>query len=296
MPIYTNNFNIPAEICELLKRGRHAPLKHRFGVTSLAVPYLMRELERRHWDELVIDYSELLFMLQGKAFHLLMEQAGGSNVLKEQKLEMRSASTNIEIAGILDRFELDTNLLKDYKTTSVWAAIRGAPLEWTEQTNVYAYLLKECLNVHAASCMAVVFFRDWSKNKAKQGKGYPQCALMSFETQLWSFSDTKAYIGERVKGHLEAQNTPTGELPQCSALETWQHPDQFAVIKKGNKKACRGGLLDSPEEAQEFIKTQQVLDAAKKKKIEYNIEVRPGAKPRCDDYCFAKQVCPYMQP
>lgn len=294
MPKYTNNFNIPEEICTLLAENRHAPLANRFGVGNLVMPYLMRELERRHWDELVIDYSDLLFMLQGRAFHLLLEQTKGSNILKEQKLELRS-KTGVQLVGIPDRFEVATGLLKDYKVTSVWAAVRGAPPEWAAQMNVYAYLLKECLNVHTSSCMAVAYFRDWSKNKAKQGGGYPRCAMMSFETQLWNLSDTKAYIEERVKGHLQAQATPTGDLPECSALETWQRPNQFAVMKEGNKKACRGGILDSEDQAQAFIKDQHASDAAKKKKFKYSIEVRPGAKPRCEDYCFVRQVCPYIQ-
>jgi len=246
----------------------------------------MRELERRHWDELVIDYSQLLFMLMGRAFHLLMEQAGGSNVLKEQKLEMQSKK--VSLVGIPDRYE--SGLLKDYKSTSVWAVIRGASPEWIAQINIYAYLLQSCLNVHTSKCMAVAYLRDWSINKAKQGKSYPQCAMTIFDIPLWNSNETEGYIKERIEGHLNAQSLSDDKLPLCTDLEMWEHPTQYAVKKKGVKSARR--VLDSESDAKSWI------NAAIEKgepASSYSIEVRKGERPRCDNYCFARQFCSQYQ-
>lgn len=281
---YTNKYNIPKEIVELLIRDRHPPQKDRIGVVSLVSPYLMRELERRYWDQLIIDVSELVFMLQGRAFHLLMEQASNANALKEQKLEMQS-NTGVTLVGKPDRWE--SGVLTDYKTTSVWAAIRGTPPEWTAQVNVYAYLLKECLNVHTSSCMAVAYFRDWSINKAKQGGNFPQCAIKSFDLELWNPSVTRSYIQERIQGHQGAQNLSLDKLPPCSSLEMWEQPIRYAVKKKGVKSARR--VLDSREAAQEWITANSKENESPDT---YSIEERPGERPRCEDFCLVRHVCP----
>ena len=281
-PTYTNKFDIPDELFRILTEGRYPPKKHRFGVVSLVSPYRQRELERRYWNDLVIDASQLIYMLMGRAFHLVAQQAGGSNALIEQKLELKLGK--IELVGKPDRVEGD--LLKDYKTTSVWAAIRGVSPEWTAQMNVYSYLLKRCLGVHTSKCMAVAYFRDWSINKAKQGGNYPQCALSTFTVPHWPYSQTEEFIKERVEGHIAAQALSSDNLPLCTDSETWRKESKWAVMKKGIKNAKR--VLDTQKEAEDWI-TEHV--DSKTPESAFHIEERLGETPRCNDYCFVKQYC-----
>ena len=70
------------------------------------------------------------------------------------------------------------------------------------------------------------------------------------------------------------------ELPDCTPQEMWEKPPVWAVIKVGGVRAK--SLHDSPE----------LAEAAKKDAgAGYEIQLRPGDRTRCKDYCLVNQWC-----
>ena len=71
-----------------------------------------------------------------------------------------------------------------------------------------------------------------------------------------------------------------GDLPPCTPDEMWEKPTVWAVRKKGNVRAK--GLYESEKLANEAL---ALLGA------DYEIEVRPGERTRCENFCPVKDYC-----
>ena len=79
------------------------------------------------------------------------------------------------------------------------------------------------------------------------------------------------------------------ELPLCSDEETWKKNDTWAVKKKGQKRALR--VLDSEEEANQYMGWHNETDKAYTKKTDLELEFRVGEYTRCGNYCSVADFC-----
>jgi len=177
--------------------------------------------------------------------------------------------------------------LADFKYTSVWSAIYKDRLqEWIAQVNMYVYGL-EANGTHITRATVEAFFRDWSQTEALRRGDYPQEKWQRFEILIWPRERTEAFMRERIRLLREARALDDSELRECSPRDKWEKPTKWAVTKKGAKRATK--LHEREGSAQEH-KTQ--LEKAGKGK--YTITKRPGACVRCERYCSAAQVCPFV--
>jgi hypothetical protein len=164
--------------------------------------------------------------------------------------------------------------------TSVWSVIHGLKPEWENQLNINTWLLmKNGWNVQQHQIVALL--RDWSKYKAHE-PNYPSCQVAIVPAPMWSWEQANQYIEGRVALHQSVVNVSDDDLPECTPEEMWEEPTKFAVMKKGRKSAVR--LLESQEAAEKYIENNQ-LDS------KHSIEVRPGSRKRCDDYCSVNTFC-----
>ena len=90
----------------------------------------------------------------------------------------------------------------------------------------------------------------------------------------------------RIKTHSNALfDLETGdELPHCTSEEMWEKQTTYAVKKIGGVKARN--VCDTAEEAQ-----AKVAEYGK----EYEIEVRPGERTRCANFCSVSRYCNQYQ-
>lgn len=193
----------------------------------------------------------------------------------------------VKISGQIDQFNLETGEISDYKLTSRWVAIDNGKDEWTQQQNIYAWLLYKN-GYKATKAYIEAIFRDWSKSQAARDSSYPQSQVQSFPIELWDLNKTEAFIKDRVRQHLEARKqTDELKLEVCSSEDRWERPATFAVRKKGRDRALR--VLDTNAEAITWI-------AQHKKEGEVlTIENRPGESVRCKMYCPVSEVCSYKK-
>ena len=128
--------------------------------------------------------------------------------------------------------------------------------------------------------------RDWKSSEAGN-PDYPDAPIMQIPVPLWSWEKTQAYVDERIALHQQAAYSALigEELPLCTAEETWERPDKFAVMKSStHKRASR--LLDSMEEAIEWA-----ANPAHGMDSKHVIDHRPGKRVRCEDWCEVSQFC-----
>lgn len=282
MPNFTNKHSLPNPLV--------SAIKHYFAdydqvgdisVTGLIKPPRMRILEKRHDDEITVDASEFLYALQGLSIHAILEKADTFNHLSEERMTM--GCNGWTVSGKPDLLSPDM-VLDDYKVTSVYAFLLGEKIEWTQQLNLYNLLYTE--NGFTPTKLRITgILRDWVKRRAMQEKGYPKAGVVVREVGQWKLRQQQQLLLELVKDHGESENLKDEFLPSCTPEERWERPTQYAVMKKGNKRATR--VFDNQESAYAFKGLTQ--------KDSSEVVERKGESIRCKFYCRAMPFCNQAQ-
>jgi len=266
----TNKLSLPQPILRAIERDDYDRGKSDFTVTELLNPPRQRALIKQHADEITEDVSDRLFALFGQIGHTILERAG-----MDEYVERRFYATvdGKIVGGKADLILKPGNKAKliDYKFCSHYTVKEGIKPEWTAQINMLRFLAKEdCgIEIDEAEIMAIY----WPES-VKHGNVKDPASV--FPVELWSMTDTGAYIAQRISAHLNAEIA----LPFCTNEERWASKEQWAVMKLGRKSALK--LHDSIESAQGQINT---LPAG------HYIEHRPCEYRRCLKYCAAAPFC-----
>lgn len=273
----TNKLNLPLPLYKAICGDTYSAGSSDISTTSLSVPSRIWALRKLYGDKITTDAADRIYSLIGQVGHGICERLSNDpDFIAEQRFYMDVDGT--KIGGQIDLYQKSTCTLYDYKVCSYWVSKEGVKPEWKQQANVNALLLRRAgLPVYRAVYIAI--FRDWSKPKAGLGDT-PELPVMSFEVALQPEQMTLDWIKARIKSHKDAIKY----LPECTAEERWSKPDQWAVMKKGQKKAIK--LHDEFDVAQRH--QGMLSDVAGKK---YYIEKRPGESTRCKFYCECAPFC-----
>lgn len=290
---FTNRLGLPQPIVDAVTLDTYdGPFEEgTFSVTELLSPPRQKQLGRLYGDQLVEDVSDRLWALEGKAIHEVLERAEADGIA-EQRL-YREVSPGISLTGKFDRVALikdsGSYVLQDYKYASVWEVIHDAKPERAQQLNMLAWLAR--YNSYPVTKLQnVMILRDWSMRMAKNDSNYPQTKVAIIDQPVWSDDAIEEFVLERVDAHISARE----KLPLCSDEERWMKPPVYAVMKNGNKRAERGGLHPSHNEAYDWCQAQS--KTLGDKKGEFSIETRRGEAIRCENYCAVAAFCEqYME-
>lgn len=270
--LITNRLGLPAPLVAAVTPKRR-PTLGTISVTELISPPQIRALTLRHYDEMSEDASDRIWALTGSLLHLLL--AGYGNIEGHQV--ERTLSRDIEGVTITGTFDLlrvgDT--LFDWKYVTVWRVVGGIPVDWIQQLNLYAHLLRTS-GGSASELKIVTVYRDWSKLRARSGGNYPREQVEVHAVPLWDEERAELFLRERLRLHLAAE---AGDVPECTAEERWERPTKYALMKRGRQRALK--VYDDEGEARAAAITS-----------DHYVEVRPGASVRCAaSYCRAAPFC-----
>lgn len=303
---FTNSYNLPQSLVDALV-GDTYDLKgspdNILSVTQIIAPPKIKELERRHDDEIEVDVSESLWRMFGTACHNVVESATKGERLSEERWyidlcdwSVYTAPVGVKatacpwynkdhfyVSGKTDLYDLESKRLEDYKVMSVWSWIIEKDLkpEHIQQLNMNAYAIRK-IGFPVDYSAIVMMFRDWSASKAKYD--YPDLPIPMKEVKApnWNEKYTEDFITDRVKLHLDARTKVRDEdIPECSPFERWARPSQWAVKKHGVEKAKR--VHDTEEMAKTHVSQDPSL----------YIEERKGKNARCEGYCNVTKWCHY---
>jgi hypothetical protein len=277
----TNKFNIPQTFINVLDRPTYSKGKANLSVTQLINSPKIVALTKKFEDELEQDVSDMVWSIFGSAVHKVLEHGQDANHIVEERL-----STEIDgwkISGAIDLQIKGDNFIeiRDYKTVSAWA-VMNEKIEWEYQLNLYAYLVERAKNVPVASLGIVAIIRDWSRREAAKNPDYPQAPIKEIPIPLWPFSSREVFIKARVHAHAacEFELETDGNLPFCTSQEMWEKPTVWAVKKLGGARAKSVHFTH-----------QEALEALAKAGRDYEIEVRPGSRTRCESFCPVSNYC-----
>lgn len=295
----TNKLNLPGPVVEVIKKYELSYDREEADYTpsSLNNPARLERLKFLHKDELEEDAADKIHILLGQAIHGALENAGAELAEQGYIVEKRFYGKFIvdgksyNVGPKIDVFHAPTGVLQDYKVTSVYSVKGGLKEEYAQQTNIGAELLR--VNGHTVNKLEIVaILRDWSKGeyerelKAAKDRGfdtcfYPEHQVVKLEVPMVTREEVHSYIEERIRAHEAAKTT----LPLCSKEERWVSEEQWALMKKGQKRAQK--LFDNEEAA-------QAARIAKGDPDLY-VEHREGRARRCESYCPVSRFCKQFQ-
>lgn len=248
-----------------------------FRVTELIRPVQQVVLQRRHHDELETDVMDLMNAWRGSAVHEFLSRHDKTNALQEFDLEIEMAGEKLK--GKPDYYEDGT--IVDFKNCRVWSYIYKSSIqEWTDQLNIYAFMLKS-MGFPVTALEIVAIFDDWSATEAKRNADYPRTRSVVIPILMYPDAKTKELLEDRIfKLSSRLSNFPDADLPECTPEEMWEDPTKYAVMKEGRKSAVK--LHDEGKAAEKH---------AKELGKGHSVQVRPGVRKRCESYCGAAPFC-----
>ena len=297
----TNKNGLPNAYYQNCLRDDHP----RYGMDTFSATELLKGtkeiiLTHRHWNELEVDCSDMVWLILGKAVHAVFEGHEDEQEISEARVHATVMAYNpatdlwdipITISGGFDLYNGETKTLTDYKTTQAFGfkmkQEEGTDSDWYRQLKIYWWLLgKNGFEVRKGQIVAIL--KDYSKAKARLDASYPQLPIQTVtyngfgnsETAMLFESDLTRKIDQIRAYDLMADD----EIPPCTKEERWEKGEKWAVMKNGRKSAIR--LLDSEAEARDMA------DGLGKEQF---VTYRPGTPIKCQDYCSACEFCSFYK-
>lgn len=270
----TNTQGLPAPLVKAVSHDDYSKGDADYSVTELIKPPRIAALEKQHWHELEEDAADRLWLLMGKAGHEVLRKSSDGGIVEERCIV---EVDDYKVSGQLDYAVVEQSII-DYKFVSLWAIKDGIKPEWEQQLNCY-YFMAEQYGVTVKELKIIAILRDWNINEAKRNPELPQAQVVVLPARIWPKEAVENWLRRRIALH---ENARSGVLPDCTPEEMWERPERFAVMKRGNKKASR--VLDSKLDAGQWMASQP-------NPSQFEIEVRPSERPRCENYCSVSHLC-----
>jgi hypothetical protein len=277
----TNKHNIPQTFINVLDRPTYSRGKANISVTQLINSPKIVALTKKFEDEIEQDVADMVWSIFGSAVHKVLEHGQDENHLVEERLHAEVDGWKISGAIDLQIVHPDGIDIRDYKTVSAWS-VMNEKSEWEQQLNIYAWLVETVKKMPVKSLGIVAIIRDWSRREAARNPDYPQAPIKEIPINTWGMLERNKLIKDRIHAHAacEFEIETDGDLPECTPEEMWEKPTVWAVKKLGGARA------KSVHQTH-----QEALEALAKAGRDYEIEVRPGSRTRCETFCPVSNYC-----
>ena len=277
----TNKKNLPDALVEAITTHRHND-PGRLSATTLLKGTKEIILTDRHWDDLEEDVEDRIWALVGTTMHKVLEKEGKNDFSEEF---MSSEVDGITVTGRIDNYNLETEVVTDWKSVSVFKILFQDFESWRQQGLIYAWLLHKNGFV-VKTCRFVAIIKDHRKREARRKPSYPQTPLYvyQFDVTPEGLEEIEVYIKNKIALFKQQEDLADDDIPPCTPEERWDKPTKYAVKKEGRKSAVR--VLDIEEMAQKMA-----ADLGKG----HSVEIRPGESTRCMEYCSCCEFCDYYR-
>jgi hypothetical protein len=277
----TNIHNLPETFVNVLRRPSYTKGGANISATELINSPRIVQLKRLNEEYLEEDVADRIWAIFGTAIHAVLEHGKDHNHLVEERLHAVLDGWSISGAIDLQIIEKGGIRVSDYKTVSVWS-VMNEKIEWEQQLNIYAWLVETVKKVPVTGLSIVAIIRDWNRRESTLKEEYPNAPVKEIEITVWPYEERTKFIQDRLRKHSEAllAAETKEDLPQCTAEEVWEKPTTWAIKKVGGVRAKK--VCYTEEEAN---------DELEKAGKGYAIEVRPGGRTRCENYCPVRDFC-----
>lgn len=238
-------------------------------------------LTARHWDEIEVDVADLVNIIFGKATHKTLETESPNTFAEES---LKAEIEGVTVTGTMDSYDMQSEIVDDYKTASVWKIIFKDFTDWQWQGKGYGWLLRmNKFAVHKARFTALL--KDHKKTEARRDASYPQkpCVVYEFPITDADVYEFERFAREKIREIKTAEVLEDDAIPACSPKDRWAKDTTFAVMKEGRKSAIK--VCQTKDEA------DKVVD---ENKGSFVVE-RTGDDTKCMGYCNVAPFCSYYR-
>lgn len=167
----------------------------------------------------------------------------------------------------------------DFKSTTVFSYIKGNNDDsHIKQMSMYRWLNPE--KITRPDAYIEYLFKDFSANKAKSDKNYPQNSIVQKKFQIMEPAETEQYIISRLTLLEQNMNAEQADMPDCTEEELWMDPPEYKYFSKPDAKRSTKNF------GQDYYAAQQLL-AEKGTGIVKTVQ---GKARKCN-YCSAASIC-----
>ena len=288
----TNVYNLPQQLVDVVSSD-YQPKENQYSCTTILKPTRQIILERKYFNDIEQDVSDMAWLIFGIAVHSIIENGKETDTqFKEEYLieDLGKFCKELEgykLSGRSDLIDLEKGEIVDWKTCSVWKVLFKDYEDWKKETLIYAWLVKQ-LGFDVRKARIVAFIKDHKKNEAKYKKDYPQFPVHTEEFYFTDkdFAEIEEFIINKFLEIKHYENAEDFDLPMCTYKERFNSGDTFAIKKKGNVKALK--VHKTLPEAREHL-----INLENKYPGVYEIEERKGEDTKCLNYCSCCKQCPY---
>lgn len=269
-----------------------------YSATTLINPPRIVQLSKRYGHLVGVSPARDMASFIGTGVHNYFEETlrQYAALNKEYELEQQVVMNIMErlVSGRFDILHRREDMY-DIKTAKVWKLIYDPELiEWTQQQNIYAYLLAS-RGIHVKTLNIVAVYLDWQRGNALRDRSYPKDRVELYRLPLWSPERADAFIRERLALHIENETVGDYDLPACTPEERWERFSsdrnfggghlRYAVIKSRDaKRAIKNGVCESLDELR--YKTNEAGWP-----LDWVVEVRHAERTRCMEWCDVSPWC-----
>ena len=289
---YTNKYNAPQALVNLIEDVHYQFTPNSFGATTLNQAPTEVLLNRRHDAEIEKDVTEEYATLFGTVMHSYLEAHRADGTMAEIKFKTEVLKDHF-LSGVCDVYDSIHHKLVDWKTATIWKIKFADFSDWKRQALIYTWLLKKS-NYEVNKVEFWAFMKDWSPRELRmaklKGESYPETAWFKWEfvPTEQDLIDIEKYIYEWFYELVELEDLPDEKLPYCGDDQTWYSGDTWAVYKlnaKGERYAKASKVCKSLSEASDWVgaQTSGTFDIAKRK----------GEHKKCLDYCPCAKFCKF---
>ncbi len=298
----TNKFNLPQALVNIANLDSDTPhnAPDTFSATTLLKGVKEIVLELRHFNEITMDVSDMVWTIFGTAVHELAEKGndgsdGESEIKFEWVLPVESKlGKTYKLTGRCDLYNENQMLLQDYKTATTWKFIYKDFEDWERQGYIYTLLIRKA-GKYVKTVKFNALLKDWNQGELTRarykGSYYPEHSIVSyiFEIEEQKLKEIENYIVDKVQQivNIIENDISDNDIPECTPNERWATQTKYAIMKQGRQTAIK--LCDTQEQANDWIKEQT------KDKEKLYVETRPGENKKCGQYCIAKDFCSYYK-
>jgi len=281
---------IPDFVIAALMRSDYSRGDAKYSPSNLSSPPQIRVLMQRHPHALPRDPWKRIHSVAGSAFHAwVIDPLPRDRYLVEERqyATVQVDGREVAVSGQLDVFDLHDATLYDIKTTSTWSHAEGPKPEWTWQTNVYAWMLRQQgLRVERIRVLAF-YLRDWSESRIGH-EDYPPIPCWPWEIPILPDGEVVAWLQDRIARHEWAETRPDAELPPCTPDERWMTADDWVVQKRDSDRPWKHFATQA--EAEAFHGNMRPVTAQ-----QYEVRHIPPTPKRCQQWCPVASVCHQYQ-
>ncbi len=279
---FLNRLNLPTAFVNAVSVERHNK-PNTLSCTTLLKGVKEIILSTRHHDKIEVDVADNIWAIWGSAVHSIFEKQNDDN-FKEEYFEYQ-ATEKTKITGRVDSYDLENQILFDFKTASTWKIIYNDFDDWRKQGLVYCWLMKQN-GLEVKKCKFIALLKDHSKSKAKFDSQYPQSPtyIYEFDVNDKDLEAIETFIFDKIYQYEKCNEIDDDKIYECSKDERWSSETKWAVMKEGCKSAVR--VFDNKELA------EQMLESVDSK---HYIEERKGESKKCLDYCSCNTFCNFYK-